>query len=343
MDAAARGARILVRTDFVSARRDGSQWEVSLRDAQRTFAVNARAVINAAGPWAGSVYAQCGGRNTAADLRLVKGSHVVVRRLFDHDKAYIFQNPDRRIVFAIPYERDFTLIGTTDVDYDGDPGAVAISADETQYLCDAVNQYFRRKVEPADVVWTYSGVRPLYDEAGGDASSASREYVLELDEMGGAAPALHVFGGKITTYRKLAEAALSKLQPALGFNGTSWTGGAPLPGGDIANAAFDPFLEDRRRAHPWLPEALAWRYARNYGTRMEQIIGSARSLHDLGEDLGGGIHEAEVAYLTEAEWAREADDILWRRSKLGLQAPADTADRLQHWLDAHASQSAQAG
>ena len=340
MDAAARGAQILVQTDFATARREGNNWQVTLRDAQRSFDVKARAVINAAGPWAGNVYAQCGGRNKAADLRLVKGSHLVVRRLFDHDKAYIFQNPDRRIVFAIPYERDFTLIGTTDVDYRGEPGAVAISASETQYLCDAVNQYFRRKIEPSDVVWTYSGVRPLYDEAGGDASSASREYVLELDQGGGSAPALHVFGGKITTYRKLAEAALDKLQPALGFNGASWTGGSPLPGGDISDAAFDTFLEGQRRAYPWLPEALAWRYARNYGTRMGEIIGHSKSLDDLGEDLGGGIREAEMDYLSKAEWARGADDVLWRRSKLGLQVPEGTADRLQRWLDAHSGASA---
>ncbi|MDJ0897090.1 MAG: glycerol-3-phosphate dehydrogenase [Alphaproteobacteria bacterium] len=339
MDAAARGASVLVRTSFVASQRDGETWQVELRDERSglTKTVTARAIVNAAGPWAGEVYRRCGGRNRAADLRLVKGSHVVVRRLFDHDKAYILQNPDRRIVFAIPYERDFTLIGTTDVDYKADPDRAAISEDETQYLCDTVNRFFRRKIAPKDVVWAYSGVRPLYDEGDGDASSASREYVLELDSPEGRAPALHVFGGKITTYRKLAEHALDKLRPALGFKSSTWSGSAPLPGGDIAGADFDAFLQDRQRARPWMPKDLAWRLARNYGTCMEQIVGPAKRLDDLGEDLGGGLYESELAYLTAHEWVSKASDALWRRSKMGLHVPDGTADRVQDWLDTHRS------
>ncbi|HEY9539123.1 MAG TPA: glycerol-3-phosphate dehydrogenase, partial [Kiloniellaceae bacterium] len=234
MDAAERGAEVLTRVECLSARREGAQWRVLLRDRRSGLQreVEARALVNAAGPWTAEFLEQRAGLDKVQLLRLVKGSHIVVPKLFDHAFPYIFQNPDGRIVFAIPYEDDFTLIGTTDIDFTGDPGQVAISEEETRYLCEAVNAYFRRKIAPADVVWTYSGVRPLYDDAAESAAAATRDYVVQLDHGDGRAPLLSVFGGKITTYRRLAEHSLAKLEGALGPRGQAWTAGAALPGGD---------------------------------------------------------------------------------------------------------------
>ncbi|GAB4363142.1 MAG: glycerol-3-phosphate dehydrogenase [Kiloniellaceae bacterium] len=340
MDAAERGAEVLTRSECLSARRDGPLWRVVLRDrhdgSQRE--VQARALVNAAGPWTAEFIEQRAGLNKAKSLRLVKGSHIVVPRLFDHDFPYIFQNPDGRIVFAIPYEDDFTLIGTTDVDFTGDAAAVKISDDEVRYLCSAVNAYFKRKIAPADVVWTYSGVRPLYDDAAESASSATRDYVLELDHGAGRAPLLSVFGGKITTYRKLAEHALEKLAGALGPLGAAWTAGVPLPGGDMPGADFDACLRHFQLDHPWLPADLARRYLRNYGTRAERLLDGAVDLAGLGEHLGDGLYEAELRYLTRHEWAETAEDVLWRRSKLGLHLDAATRGRLDDWFARHGAQ-----
>jgi glycerol-3-phosphate dehydrogenase len=315
--------------------REDGLWRAELRDSVtgERGAVAARALVNAGGPWASQILHRRLGDNRGSDLRLVKGSHIVVRRLFDHDHAYIFQNPDRRIVFAIPYEADFTLIGTTEVDYLDDLDKVHITGDETAYLCESINRYFRRKITPDDVVWSYSGVRPLHDDVTESASAATREYVLELDAPADRAPLLNVLGGKITIYRKLSEQALDRLGPGLGFGPGAWTEGVPLPGGDMANADFEGFLADSRRRYPWLPEALARRYARAYGTRMERLLDGAERQEDLGADLGGGLHEAEVDYLASVEWARSADDILWRRSKLGLHVPPGTAERVERRLD----------
>ena len=334
LDAAERGAEIRTRTELVSGMREAGLWRAELRDGMtgERSTVTARALVNAGGPWASQVLRQRLGDNRGSDLRLVKGSHIVVRRLFDHDHAYVFQNPDRRIVFAIPYETDFTLIGTTDVDYLDDPDKVHITGDETVYLCDAINRYFRRKISPDDVVWSYSGVRPLYDDETESAAAATREYVLELDAPSDQAPLVNVFGGKITIYRKLSEQALDRLRPKLGFADGPWTEGVPLPGGDMQKADFSEFLADRRRRYPWLPEGLARRYARAYGTRMDRLLDGAGRLEDLGADLGGGLHEAEVDYLASVEWARSADDILWRRSKLGLHVPPGTAERVERRL-----------
>ncbi|KVM66941.1 glycerol-3-phosphate dehydrogenase [Burkholderia ubonensis] len=335
LDAKERGAEILTRTRLVSAERVGDEWEARLQLADGSISVvRARAIANAAGPWVGDVLHGALGRGAQHSVRLVKGSHIITRRLFDHDHAYIFQNPDKRIIFAIPYERDFTLIGTTDVEYTNDPAKVAIDGNETQYLCDSINRYFKRKISPADVHWTYSGVRPLLeDENAANASAVTRDYRLEMDD-GAGAPLLSVFGGKITTFRKLAEEAGDLLCRALGRDAAPWTAGAPLPGGDIANAKFDAFAAQFAARHPWLPAELARRYARAYGTRAERVVGNAKSLADLGAAIAPGIHEAELRYLRDVEWATRAQDVLWRRSKLGLHVAPGTLDAVTAALDA---------
>jgi glycerol-3-phosphate dehydrogenase len=341
LDARERGAAIHVRTKLIRAHRENGVWHATLARADgSTFDVRARAVANAAGPWVGQVLHGALGGDARYSVRLVKGSHIVTKRLFAHDHAYIFQNPDKRIIFAIPYERDFTLIGTTDVEYRDDPAKVAIDGDETRYLCDSINHYFKRKIAAADVCWTYSGVRPLLEEAdAANASAVTRDYRLELDHAD--APLLSVFGGKITTFRKLAEEATDLLCRALGKPSAAWTAGVPLPGGDIAGARFEPFARSFAEHHTWLPAALAQRYARAYGTRAARVIGNARSLADLGEEIAPGLHEAELAYLHDVEWATCADDVLWRRSKLGLHLPPGTlgatSASLDDWFRARAS------
>lgn len=344
VDAQERGAEILTRTRCVSARRADGVWEAVLEDvrsgARRT--VRARALVNAAGPWVSDVAGRTLGRNEATQVRLIKGSHIVVPKLFEGDQAYILQNADRRIVFAIPYERDFTLVGTTDIPFEGDPADVRISGDETEYLCGIISQYFKRAITPSDVVWTYSGVRPLYDDAAESASAVTRDYVLELDDAGGQPPLLSVFGGKITTYRRLAEHAMEKLQGHFPSAGGPWTRDAALPGGDMPGADFDRFLAELRARHPWLPAALARRYARAYGTRTEAVIGSARGLNDLGMHFGDDLYEAEVDYLTAREWAGTAEDILYRRSKLALHLSNDTKAALEAWFNGERG-SARAG
>jgi glycerol-3-phosphate dehydrogenase len=268
-------------------------------------------------------------------VRLVKGSHIVTPRLFQHDHAYIFQNPDKRIIFAIPYEHEYTLIGTTDIEYTGDPAKVTIDADEIQYLCDSINRYFKQQITPLDVRWTYSGVRPLLEEEGADNPSAvTRDYRLELDAPAGEAPLLSVFGGKITTFRKLAEQAVDTLADALRHSAPAWTVGASLPGGDIAHANFERFLAEFKQQHAWLPASLAHRLARAYGTRASRVIGKANSLADLGREFAPGLHEAELTYLRDTEWARSAQDVLWRRSKLGLHVEPGTLESVTRDIDA---------
>src|SRR6202012_4565195 len=280
------------RTRLLSATRDAGEWQVMLSDPAGTINIRARAIANAAGPWVSDLLKSAlddgeGSRRGAHhSVRLVKGSHIVTRRLFDHDHAYIFQNPDKRIIFAIPYEHDYTLIGTTDLEYRGDPSTVAIDANETRYLCDSITRYFKQKISPADVRWTYSGVRPLLEEEGADNPSAvTRDYRLELDAPAGEAPLLSVFGGKITTFRKLAEEAVDELGRALRNPAPAWTAGAPLPGGDIPKANFERFLTQFKQQYPWLPADLAHRLARAYGTRAHRVIGDARSLAGLGREF----------------------------------------------------------
>lgn len=338
MDARARGAEILPRTRCTGARRVNGLWQAVLEPngGGPTRHVSARAVVNAAGPWVSDVLTKVAGSNRQGRMRLVKGSHIVVPRLSDTEHAYILQNDDRRIVFVISYERDFSLIGTTDLPFTGDPGNVQITAEETAYLCAAVNRYFTAAVTPEQVVWSYAGVRPLYDDTSENVSTVTRDYVFDLDVAdsanGGQAPLLSIFGGKITTYRKLAEHALDKLQPLLGNTAPAWTVSAPLPGGDIAHADFAAFAGTFRAAHPWLPEALARRYARAYGTGAEHVVGPAKCLTDLGENFGGDLYETEVDYLCREEWADTAEDILWRRSKLGLHLDDAAKEHLAAWL-----------
>ncbi|WP_244965546.1 glycerol-3-phosphate dehydrogenase [Methylobacterium soli] len=334
MDAQARGAEIRTRTGVESARRDAEGWTATLREGPsgRSEIVRAKAVVNAAGPWVSETLGGTLGINSRAAVRLIKGSHIVVRKLYEGDQAYILQQPDKRIIFAIPYERDFTLIGTTDVPYEAEPGPVAISPEETRYLCDCINRSFARAIGPEDVVWSYSGVRPLYDDAAANASAVTRDYVLDVADEGGRLPALSVFGGKITTYRRLAEHAIEKLAPYFPGLAPAWTGDAPLPGGQMPGADFDAFLAELSRAAPFLPAETARRLARAYGTNARLILGRARSLADLGESFDGGLSAAEVDYLVHHEWARTPEDILWRRSKLGLRTGPDSAGRLAAYL-----------
>ncbi|MTW17220.1 glycerol-3-phosphate dehydrogenase [Rhodoplanes serenus] len=337
VDAQACGATIRTRCRFVSARRRDGLWRavVEDRDSGRREEVTARILVNAGGPWVSRLLTEQLGIAKHANVRLVKGSHIVVPRMFEGEHAFIFQNPDRRIVFAIPYEDAFTLVGTTDVPYTAEPGPVTISAEETTYLCETMNRYFRRPIAPADVVWSYAGVRPLYDDAAADASAVTRDYVLDLDTGDGGergAPVLSVFGGKITTYRRLAEHALEKLGPHLPGLKPAWTEHSHLPGGDLPAGDFALFVAALQKNRPFLPAPLVQRLARAYGTRVELILGEATRMTDLGCDFGAGLTEAEVRYLVSHEWARSADDILWRRTKLGLHVPDGTADALDSYL-----------
>jgi len=335
MDAAARGAEINVRTRCIEAHRDGDDWLATLEDGEsgRTRTVRARILINAAGPWVDRFLRHGLGRNEEAHLRLVKGSHIIVPRLYDGAHAYILQNTDRRIVFAIPYERDYTLIGTTDLIYDGDPATVAISEEETAYLLDVVNRYFKKQIEPSDIKRSYAGVRPLYDDRTDNPSAVTRDYVFDVEAPAGQAPLLSIYGGKITTYRKLSEHAMEKLAPHLPGLKPGWTAGGTLPGGDIENG-FDAFLAELRRRHPYLAERQSWRYARLYGTLSRHFLDHVTTLDDLGEHFGDDLYAAEVDYLMSREWARTADDVLWRRTKLGLRIDRVGRERLAAHMQA---------
>ena len=343
VDAAEHGATVLTHTACESATRNADHWDVRLRE-QHTGAprdVQARAVVNAAGPWVSRFLDQTGHSRPDNQVRLIKGSHVVVHQLFEHDYAYIFQNPDKRVIFVIPYEGKYTLIGTTDEMFDGDPSNVEISQHEIDYLCGTVNDFFDRQITRDDIAWTYSGVRPLYDDAAENASAVTRDYVLDLDTRGDQAPLLSIFGGKITTYRKLAEEAMDLLVTPLQLSHDGrWTASAPLPGGDIRDADFDGYLRGVRQRYPFLPEHLAWRYARNYGTRTERIVGDAASLDDLGDHLGDSIYAAELQYLRDHEWAGSADAVLWRRSRMGLHVSEATRQRVEAWFQTESKRTA---
>jgi glycerol-3-phosphate dehydrogenase len=336
-DAADRGAVVRLGTRCVGAVRDGGLWRVTLQEVAtgKREAITARGLVNAAGPWVEEVLRDRLGRAPRGHVRLVEGAHIVVPKLFDHDRAYLFQNPDGRVVFAIPYEGRFTLIGTTDRDYTGDPIATAAAPEEIAYLCETVSAAFARPVAPADVVWAYSGVRPLFDDGASDAKSASRDYVLELDAAEGEAPLLSIIGGKITTYRRLAEAALAQLAPHLPERSglaAGWTGTTPLPGGEFDMDGEDALVARLVRSHAFLGKAHALRLARAYGTRAWVVLGKAKSMADLGARFGATLTEAEVRYLIEHEWARSAEDVLWRRSKLGLHMSDGEVSSLEAWM-----------
>jgi glycerol-3-phosphate dehydrogenase len=335
VDAAENGADIETRTEVLSARRVDGLWllEVANRSSGRRQTVTSRALVNASGPWISEVASERVATAGKAATRLVKGSHIVVPRIFDHDRAYIFQHPDGRVVFAIPYEGDYTLIGTTDVDYDARPEDVRAEEEEIRYLCAAIGEYFSHPVSPDDVVWSYSGVRPLYDDGTSSAQETTREYVLEVDGRRDEAPVLSIFGGKITTYRVLAEEALAKLASWFPKMGRTWTEGAPLPGGDFDVAAEDRLADDISARHPALPDSLVARLARSYGTRAFDLLSGVEEVGDLGRHFGADLYEKEAAYLVEAEWARTAEDILWRRSKLGLRLSETEQQNLAAWLE----------
>ncbi len=335
IDAREHGARVLTRTVCGNLRREARHWRATLTGADgATIEVTARCLVNAAGPWAGAL----AGVPHAHALRLIKGSHIVVPRLFEHPCAYIFQHPDGRIVFAIPYEGIFTLIGTTDLDFQGDLDQVAISTGEVAYLCQLANRYFERSISPADVVWTYSGVRPIVQDGESKAAAATRDFRLEHNTDG--APLLTVLGGKITTFRKLAEEAVDWIGPALGNRTPGWTAHACLPGGDLFGEKpskrgvleFDRWLADLQGDYPWLPAPLMARYARAYGTRVRTLLAGCGAPADMGDEIVPGLYAVEADYLIKHEWARRAADILWRRSKLGLHVDAGAESVLDAWI-----------
>jgi len=320
-DAAARGAEIRVRTTFTGARRDAEGWTVTVEaEDGRTETLRARAIANAAGPWV--MQALDGTGVQAPDrIRLVRGSHIVVPALYAGNQAYILQNDDRRVVFVIPYEGRFTLIGTTDVPHDPASGPPRCTPEEAAYLCAAVSRQFRKPVTPEDIVWTYSGVRPLHDDGAENPSAVTRDYVLKLDRS--AAPLLSIFGGKITTFRRLAEDATSQLCDALGRPGGAWTASAALPGGDLGGRTAEAFLAEAARRYPFLQEATLHRLFHCYGGELDRVLGEPRDAAELGHDLGGGITERELSWMVQQEWVRRPEDALWRRTKRGLHMSED--------------------
>lgn len=343
-DAADRGADIRVQTTCTDLTAADDHWLVELRDnaSGNVTTLKTRAVVNAAGPWVEAVQNLQVRNKVEHGVRLVKGSHIVVNKLFDHDYTYIFQNADGRVLFAVPYEHHYTLLGTTDIEVTGDPAAVEIEQREIDYICSAVSDYFKKPVTSDEVVWSYTGVRPLYDDAAANASKVTRDYVIHLTESG--PPLASIFGGKITTFRKLSEEVVDMVLPRLdlqsgqqaGQQRGAWTESATLPGGDLPNADYDLFVTTKQQQYAWLPESLLKDYTRNYGTFIDNILAEAQSVDDLGVRFGGDLYEVEVRYLIDNEWARCADDILWRRTRKGLHVPQDTVVKLDSWMQENA-------
>lgn len=342
VSAAELGAQIWCRTQCLNLQRRDSGWSAELANyqgIQRT--VRAHAVVNASGAWAAELQHRYSPSLPRKELRLVQGSHIVVKRLFEHDYAYIFQNRDGRIVFALPYESEYTLVGTTDLEFAGDQNQPVISTAEIDYLLDLCNHYFQKQIGAKDVIWSYSGVRPLVDDGKSDAKAITRDYRLELDQSG--APILHIFGGKITTYRRLAEQACDQLLAALGRSHQSWTAHAVLPGGDLFQAepskqnvkGFEQFVEQSCHTYPFLPRDLVRRYAKSYGTRLHRILKECTSMERLGDEVLRGLYQVEIEYLRSDEFAVTAQDILWRRTKLGLHYGQEATSVLEAWLAAH--------
>jgi glycerol-3-phosphate dehydrogenase len=336
LDAAERGAEVLTRTACVGARREDGHWLVELEDRRtgQRQPVQARAVVNAAGPWVEQVLGRVAGINSRRRVRLVKGSHIVTRKFWQGDQAYLLQNTDKRVIFVNPYEGDQALIGTTDIPVEGDPANARVDEAEVNYLLGVVNRYFTETLGPADVLATFSGVRPLYDDDSENPSAVTRDYVFDVEPENpavGRAPMLSVFGGKITTYRKLAEHALDRLKPFFPAMGQPWTAKAPLPGGDLPGADFGRFQAMLQARHPWLPAGLGRHYARLYGSRAERLLEGAAGVADLGRHFGGLLYEREVAYLRRVEWAETAADMLERRTKHHLHLTADERRAFEAW------------
>lgn len=333
LDAAERGADIRTHTSCVHAERQDGLWHVTLRDGDsgEETICRARTLVNAAGPWVAGLLTGDNGKPKKS-VRLVKGSHLVVPRIGTQDEAYILQNPDRRIVFVIPFEQHYSLVGTTEEVYGDDPATPHISEAEISYLCETVDRFFKQSITPDDVVWSYSGVRPLFDDASANASAVTRDYVLDMDGDEGAPPLLSIFGGKITTYRRLAEDVMALLQDTLQTGAPAWTARQPLPGGDIAKADMDAWRARLAEEYPWLPEPMRYRLAYTYGTRIHRLLEDAESTDDLGIELGEGLFERELRYLRDTEWARTAEDALWRRTRLGLHLSATQRQAVADWF-----------
>ncbi|MCC1481102.1 glycerol-3-phosphate dehydrogenase [Roseibaca sp. Y0-43] len=337
IDAAERGAEVLTRTPAIAARRENGAWLVTTRNSLtgETREYRARMIINAAGPWVTDVLTRVAGSNSARNVRLVKGSHIVVPKFWKGENAYLVQNHDKRVIFINPYERDKALIGTTDIPYEGRAEDVAVDESEIQYLLDAVNLYFKEELTRADVESSFSGVRPLFDDGKGNPSAVTRDYVFDVDETGGA-PMLNIFGGKITTYRELAERGMHKVKRFFPKMGGDWTATAPMPGGDMPKADYEAFRGWMKATYPWMPRSLRRHYGRLYGTRIAMIVGDATSVAGLGRHFGGDLYEAEVSYLMRHEWAQTPEDILWRRTKHRLHLSEDEQAAFAEWLTAHA-------
>ncbi|MBE9637506.1 glycerol-3-phosphate dehydrogenase [Salipiger mangrovisoli] len=332
-DAEARGATIMTRTKVTHAQRDGALWRIETEDAETSAKAThyAKMLINAGGPWVGDVIHDKIDLPSREGVRLVRGSHIVTRRLYDHDKCYFFQGSDGRIIFAIPYERDFTLIGTTDAEHENPDRRPVCTPEEQAYLINFANQYFAKAISAEDVVWTYSGVRPLYDDGASSATAATRDYTLKVDATGGA-PVLNVFGGKITTYRRLAESALEKIGAHITLKSGPWTAGVAMPGGDFPVDGFDALVQSLNRKYPFLGAVWARRLVRAYGTEAEALLGDATCAADLGRGFGATLTEAEVIWLMRQEFARTAEDVVWRRTKLGLRLSEEEISALDGWM-----------
>lgn len=335
LGAAERGAEVLTRSPAVSARRENGAWTVTTRNAMtgETRLFRARCLVNAAGPWVSDVIGRVAGSNSSRNVRLVKGSHIIVPKFWQGANAYLVQNHDKRVIFINPYEGDMALIGTTDIAYGGRAEDVRADEAEIDYLLAAVNRYFKEKLRRQDVLYSFSGVRPLFDDGKGNPSAVTRDYVFDLDETGGA-PLLNVFGGKITTFRELAERGMHRLKHVFPRMGEDWTETAPLPGGEIPNADYETFANGLREAYPWMPRDLVNHYGRLYGARTRDLVKDATGLDSLGRHHGGLLYEAEVRYLVAREWARTPDDILLRRTKHHLHLTEAERHAFAMWFDA---------
>jgi glycerol-3-phosphate dehydrogenase len=328
VDARERGADIRTRTRLVSARRTGQRWELVVAEGAKRETLYARALVNAAGPWAASVIETIIKGVAPVGVRLVKGSHIIYPRLYSHDRAYVLQNDDRRIIFVVPFGEKYTLIGTTDVEVTGDPGHATASAEEIQYLCKLTERFFKTSVEPSRVVWTFAGVRPLMDDGKGSASTATREYQIVSDGGYGEAPLLSLIGGKLTAYRAMSEDVVNKLGHWFAMR-AAWTESEPLPGGDLGERGFEGLLTDLALQHPYLPGSTVRRLAHSYGRRAINMLGDAKKIEDLGTHLVGDLHARELDYLRAQEWAKSADDVLFRRTKLGVGASLSEIDAVR--------------
>jgi len=334
IDAEERGCDVRIRTEVTDLTRLDDHWKVQLRNHETgsQSSVTAKVIVNASGPWVDKTLDLDAEHDARYSTRLVKGSHIVVPKLYDHPYTYIFQHTDGRVLFAIPYEENYTLLGTTDMEIKGDPGDVSIEQEETDYICTAVSEYFRTPIKSDDVVWSYAGVRPLYDDASTNASKVTRDYKLDLDVRKNV-PVLSVYGGKITTYRKLADQAVDMLSDHLAVEKSDWTATTALPGGDIPNADFDAYAEQKIRQYNWLDEKLVRTYTRDYGTRIDKLLSDCKDPTDLGQHFGGSLYQREVDYLIDCEWAKSSNDILWRRTKKGLTLTSENIKELDRYLE----------